>query len=234
MYQDLIGQIIKKNQTTIAEKVLSSDKRKFQKHLDIVQPKGKEKKIIIPDTTSIIRRSPTLIKSAEQGKIIQKTLADRIRSAVKKSLTTHNVTTTTGTVNKKIVKDLEKSLKGVYQEYTQNNPKYKMPANIHAIAVTETRTVINSVRHEYVKRINDETGDDYQVKKTWIHNDSLSKEENWRPKHKRLSGKTIALNAVFNVNGYSSDRPHGEGLPASEVINCNCELEYKWVRRKNK
>lgn len=230
MYADLMGKIIQRNQAQIADIVATEDRKKFQKNLEKMLPKQKVAKLKLPDTKNLIKKSPTLLKAADQGRLLTKTLSDKLREDVKKSLLSQNITTTTGKVNQNIRKTLESSLKKTFTDYIKVNPRYKMPSNIHTIAVTETRSVINSIRHEYVKEVSYQVQDEFDILKVWIHNDSLSK--NPRESHKKLNGQTLPLTAFFNVNGYRAQRPYDPSLPAKETITCNCELEYIFKKSK--
>jgi hypothetical protein len=237
-YETLIGKILKENQEKIARVVTGIDQTRFEAQINQLRPKKPgQKKVIIPDARDLIKRSPTIIKAASQGELLTKTLREKLSASIKKTLLTENVTTTRGTVRKNLAEKVKAGLKDVYSTYTRNDPVHEMPANIHAIAVTETRTVVNTVRNEYVKEVAKETG--AETKKKWIHNGSLS--QTARKGHVKLSRqRAIGIHEQFEVQGfkmtkgkwqatgevYRADHPHDSTLPASETINCSCELEY--------
>lgn len=227
---DLCGKIVKENQSKISNAVLTTDRRRFDRNISKISPKGQEKRIRLPDVSNVIRRSPVLIKAADQGNMMSRTLRERLRKDLKESMLEANITTKSGKVNKNIARKMEKKIRQTFKDYVRKTPGYDMPANIHTIAVTETRSAINTIRDEYVREVNKETSNEYEIKKAWVHNDSLSKVG--RPRHEQLSReKPIPLDARFNVNGHMALRPHDPILPAEEFIGCNCELEYVWIKK---
>lgn len=229
--QDLMTQIIRENQGRIAHAVTTTDKRRFEKNVKALAPKSdKGKKIIIPDVSNVIRRSPTIIKAADKGALMAETLRDRLRKDIKQVMLDEGITTTRGTVKRSIARKVEKQIGETFAGYTARNPEFGgVPTNLHAIAVTETRAVINNVRKEYVQAVAKESG--REVMKTWVHNDSLSKTP--RPGHERLHGTTIPMHKRFVLKGakrtYRVDGPHDERLPADEAIQCACELSFAFT-----
>lgn len=237
-YANLIGKILKENQEKIALTVTSIDQTKFEAQLNHLKPKKPgSKKIIVPDARDLVAKSPTIIKAATQGELISKTLREKLSRGVKDALLSENITTTRGTVRKNLAQKVKANLQEVYNGYTRNDPMHQMPANIHAIAVTETRKVVNTIRHEYVREVSKETG--AETKKEWIHNGSLS--QTARKGHLKLSRqRPIGLHDKFAVQGYKmkgkkwvstgetymAEYPHDASLPASETISCSCEMAY--------
>lgn len=59
-------------------------------------------------------------------------------------------------------------------------------------------------------------------KKQWRH--SGSKKNNPREAHVDLDGEEVAVDEMFDVNGYTADHPRDTSLPASERVNCHCVL----------
>lgn len=232
-YQELISKILIENHSKISKLVLNSDKKQFEKNLKIINKSYKNVKL--PEPEKIINQSK-IIKSAESGKLLTKTFRNEFRKTITKTLEENKVFTMTGKITKSISQKMQKSLTEFYSGYTEKNPKYKMPTNLKAIATTETRFILNNARQEYVKRINAETNKDAIIVKRWVHNHSLSDlPRNW---HIRLSRKkAIGMDALFNYKNdkgqiFHASYPHDPKLPASENINCNCELEYFWVKKK--
>jgi hypothetical protein len=232
-YERLMSEIVSENMVKISEKVLKTDKKKFAMNLASIIPKGRwEKEIKLPDLRTIISQSPTILKAAQEGQLLTKTLRKRLGTDIKEVLLSENITTKKGTVNKNIQKKLQKKLVKSFENYTKKNPKFGVPNNIRNIAVTESRAVINNIRLEYVQKLSRESKD-FEVKKKWIQNKSLS--ENPREVHTRLAnGKAIPLNEQFNVNGYMAFSPHDPRLPPKEFIGCSCELKYIFVPKKTK
>lgn len=233
-YQDLMGKIIKENQTKIADQILNSDKRRFDKNIRALMPKSHEKKFVLPDVGNIIRRSPTILKAADQGKLLMETVRDRIRKDVKDAMLQHGLTTKTGALNKNVVRTLRKNLNETFDGYTKKDPTFKKPTNIEVIAVTETNSVANNVRHEYAKQAEESAKDSgFEMAKRWKHNPSPKKHP--REGHLDLDGEEISMDEQFELQGgdgrtYLVQRPYDTSLPAGEVIACHCELEYFWRR----
>jgi hypothetical protein len=240
-YRGLIGKIISENYQKISNSVLTTDKRRFAKDVQNILPKRDEKKAVIPDVSNIIRRSPTIRKAADRGKLLEVSMREELRKIVKRGLLSQNVTTTTGTVRKNISKAIEKEMNNYFEGYTKKHPKYGMPKNIHAIAVTESRSVINQIRNEY---LNKALADNPEIEaiKIWKHNDSMSITARFG--HKKIDGQKRKFNEPFDIPIYKiikgrpvfiktiqADHPHDKRLPAEEVITCNCEAVYKFVKK---
>lgn len=230
---ELMEKILSFNRTKIAEAVLTSDRRRFERNLKIIEPKFQEKKIVIPDVGNVIRKSPTIIKAAERGKLIADTLRERIRKDIKAAMLENGVNNKNGTVNKNVTRSLRAKLNTTFNDYTRKDPTFKTPTNIEAIAVTETRTVMNTVRNDYAKEVSQNTQKDgFSMVKTWQHNRSPGGMP--RKSHEALDGKTIGIEEKFTImdnnQTYLTEHPHSPVLPASQTITCRCELLYRWQR----
>ena len=59
--------------------------------------------------------------------------------------------------------------------------------------------------------------------KIWIHGVSSPNE---RPHHKALSGTKLKFDEKFVLNGIECDTAHDNSLPAREVCNCSCIVQY--------
>lgn len=62
----------------------------------------------------------------------------------------------------------------------------------------------------------------YPIKKTWL----ATMDSRTRDSHANLNGVTIPINQSFDVNGFSMSRPLDPAGPASEIIQCRCDLTY--------
>lgn len=234
-YQELVSKIIKENHEKIATEVLARDERKFKKNLKEIQPKRDQKKIVLPDTSAVIRSSTTIIKAAQNGKLIADTLRENLRKKIKAVMIEEGITNRNGTVKKKLSAKVQQGITQVFKDYVKKNPGESMPTNIKTIAVTETKFVVSNIRNEYIKRINAQTSEDYKIVKTWVHNTSMSASP--RHPHEKLNGKKVEMDKPFvwkNEDGIiiRANYPHEPGLPASEVINCHCDVSYDWVKKK--
>jgi hypothetical protein len=245
-YSQLMQKIISENQGKISERVLTRDAKRFQKNAKAIE-KQTNKTVVVPDISDVIKKNTSILKGAEKGTLLTRTLRDRLANDVKAVLTENNITTKVGTVNKKLAGMVKTRMAATFKDYTKRNPTYGLPTNIHTIAVTETRSIVNTVRHEYAKRMTDELPDGYGTKKKWVHNDSLSEEP--RRGHMLAARKApIRINEQFTLSGYKktskgqvstgktylADYPHDSKLPPSELIGCSCELEYVFVKERNK
>jgi len=84
------------------------------------------------------------------------------------------------------------------------------------IARTETANLFNNANLNTAK----EVGMKY---KTWIHGVNSPNE---RPHHKALSGTKLKFDEKFVLNGIECDTAHDNSLPAREVCNCSCIVQY--------
>lgn len=235
-YSDLISKVIKENKTTIGEKVANQGKRRFETSVKDILPKGREKIIRMPDAGNIVRRSPTIIKAATQGELIMKTLRERMRMDIKQAMVETGVNAAHGHINKNTFSAVKQNLNNTFDGYTKKDPKFKKPNNIESIVVTETQSVANQVRKDYAKAVNEAVTDSgFKMTKTWIHNRPRKSEP--RQNHIDMHGIEIDLDDSFlltGVNGvkYMIDGPYDPKLPASDVITCRCELQYRWRKVK--
>jgi len=137
-----------------------------------------------------------------------------------------------GTVNKNIEKKLQKQIKQRFENYTKKDPRFGVPKNIKSIAVTESRTVINNIRREYTAEISRQSKGELIVFKKWIQNRGLSKEP--RDTHKDMSLlPSIPFTEKYSLKGHSIEGAHDPNLPASEIINCKCEMKYFFRKKSN-
>ena len=84
------------------------------------------------------------------------------------------------------------------------------------IARTESANLFNNANLNTAK----EVGMKY---KTWIHGVNSPNE---RPHHKALSGTKLKFDEKFVLNGIECDTAHDNSLPAREVCNCSCIVQY--------
>ena len=84
------------------------------------------------------------------------------------------------------------------------------------IARTESANLFNNANLNTAK----EVGMKY---KTYVHGVNSPNE---RPHHKALSGTKLKFDEKFVLNGIECDTPHDNSLPAREVCNCSCIVQY--------
>lgn len=232
-YGKLMERIARENAEKIGAAVANSDRKKLQRNIKDLEPKGKRgKKIKLPDVSSIIRRSPTILKAAENGRLLTKTLREKMRKAVKEVMLEEGISTTRGTVPKSLSAKVEKRFQETFKEYAERNPKYGMPTNVHTIAVTEARSAANGIRREYMDAVAQET--DRQLLKRWKHNADMSKHP--RGNHRAMDGKEVKAGRKFKLKGadgrtYLTDGPHAPELPIGEKAGCNCEESFRFAEK---
>lgn len=231
---DISKLIIEKNTETVAHAIATTDQRRLRNNLKRVQPasSGRSKKLVFPDVSNVIRRSKTLIKAAEDGDVLSTTLRTRMQRAVKRTLLEHGVTTTRGTVPKRLATDLKKAMTHAFKPYTKKHSKLGMPAHVARIAITEARFAANTIRLEYAQELA-EQNPDFAIRKKWIHN----KSRHPRANHRRMHGREIAIENSFKfraANGSTTTvtGPHDSRLGPEDTIYCHCELTFRFVPRK--
>lgn len=97
----------------------------------------------------------------------------------------------------------------------------------NAIAITERGLAVNGGLIEAWRQAADRVGfSTDRIQKEWRHTGRAVED---RPGHLRANGqKVIGLDTPFIVNGISMAYPHDPNAPASEVVNCRCEVRLKW------
>ena len=104
--------------------------------------------------------------------------------------------------------DLAKLINEKFVEISQGRAK--------TISRTESANLFNNANLNTAK----EVGMKY---KTYIHGVNSPNE---RPHHKALSGTKLKFDEKFVLNGIECDTPHDNSLPAREVCNCSCIVQY--------
>jgi hypothetical protein len=234
-YRELAGKIIQENSTKIARAAYSSDKKRFRAAVNRALPARDSKKLVLPRESELLQRSPTIIKAADRGKLLTKTIREEMRRAVKRGLKEHGISTRAGNIPRRAAQSVRRELEGVYKPYTEKLGRSALPPNIKTIAETESRSVLNGARIEYANRMNKELGKTgHRVLKKWKHNPSLSKVP--RRNHAAQGRKkAIPIGEKFALKGFKGaihrvHGPHDPSLPAEDFINCKCELEFTVVK----
>lgn len=239
-YSDLCSKIMKENRIKIANVVANEDERTYRKKLSQIrqetQGKGKDRTFKVPSSKKIIQQSNTIIKAAEQGRLMTKKLRQSLQANIKKTIMKHGVSDMNGSVPKEILEDAKKAVTKTFSTYTKGKGK-ELPANINTIATTETRSAVNTIRYEYTKKVNQEIkADGYEIRKQWVHNDIA---EVPRQSHIKLARSApIGMDDYFKWTDkgktFTAKHPHDTALPASQTINCNCENKFVVVKIYNK
>lgn len=233
---ELMKEVILFNSQKITNKVARitlSDMNKSAKRLK----NRAGKKILIPELNEIFPgRSIFVRKAVEKGKLISDTLRGKLtknlRDAMKENGLVSTRGVTAGKATQKLINDFEQRTVSTFKSYTKRDPKFKMPGNVHQIAVTEVRSSVNQIKQSSIKRLSEKNG--LTTVKSWIHNRSLSKKP--RGNHRKMeiiSRKSpVPIEEPFVLPpNKKGDRvkmlhPHDPNAPAIEVIGCNCDVEY--------
>lgn len=252
IYSDLVDMIIDENSIKIQNRIANQSKNQWDKSLKKIGVK--EKRVILPDITDILpRRSISIRKAAEKGKLLRDELRNQLTNDLRKSLNEFSEKTgqpkfitrrgkTAGRINPKLINEFQKNITNTFEGYTKKDPKYGIPKNIHGIAVTEVRSAVNEIKYKYNKTML-EKNKNLSMKKKWIQNKGLSKE--YRRGHDKVHGKSVDFNEKFEVpliikrgGKYVQigvnlmDHPHDPSAPLEQVINCNCDLDIYVIRLK--
>lgn len=238
-YESLMTQIIASNSESVSKAILRLSDEALTKQTKRI-PKG-GKILTLPDITEVLpKKSVFSRKAAEKGKLLTDNLRNKITNDLREVLDQPNYIRQKGKfkgqLKASVISDFEKKITDTFTNYTKRDPKFGVPKNIHAIAVTETRAVTNNIKDEYMNAVIN-VNPDTVLYKTWIHNTSLVKEP--RKHHERLNGKSIKNEQSFLLKNkktnqsYTAKYPHDPSLPPGEVIACQCECIYE-IRRKEK
>jgi hypothetical protein len=253
-YRRLMQDILANQSDNMAKIVNRISNSNYKKQISKV--KDIEKKLILPDLSDVMpKRSVFIKKGAIDGDIISDTLRDSLTKNLRQSLDDFKTKTglpayvrlrgkKAGTINPKVVKEFEKSIKQTFDKYTKIDPKYGMPANIHTIAVTEIRSTINPIKYKYNMKLYQKNKDKFNFFKMWRQNKSLSVE--YRRGHNLVNGKKILIDQFFEVPRIikkagkwvqvaidKMKHPHDFNAVAEQNIGCNCDLVIFAVPKKS-
>jgi hypothetical protein len=207
---------------------------------------------VIPGPDVFIR------KGAERGKLLTDSLRDQLAQNLRDAMTKFRTKTglpgylyrrgkLKSQMDPRLIKSFRARIYHTFKKYNQIDPEIGIPSNIKAIAITETRSVVDDVKHRYFERLL-EYNPKMRARKRWIHHPSFSKEP--RPGHAAMNGKEIDLDDLFEVPVYVKEggrwirtgeitlmaHPHDAHGEAEDVINCHCEAVYfaRMATRKRK
>lgn len=221
-YAQMIGEILVQNGERVGASVLEADRKRFVVGMEQLKIRGPRE--IAPDIQYALKRSSSIIKAADRGKEISQTRREEMRKVIKNVLATEPVQTRTGAVRKDIQRKVKKALREYFAGYTKDSPPYGVPKNLETIAVTETKSLLNNVRREYMQMAEGNLPEGTVMMKRWRHNASLAKEP--RPSHRAMDGKAIPMSGKFRVDGHWCTGPHDYSLPPDQSIGCHCDLVY--------
>ena len=243
--REVMGEIIASNNENISRATGRISRANYDKQARKIRKKGK--RVILPSVEEVLpKRSVFVRKAAQEGNII----TDRLRDALTKNLreTLADFKTKTGeqafirrrgaqagTINPAVIAEFRKAITKTYEGYTKRDPSIGVPKNIRAITVTEIRSTVDAMKHEYNTQLI-RRNPNIRMQKRWIQNRSLSIEP--REDHAAVDGTRVDFGEPFRVpltrkkNGVLTrtitlmQYPHDPTAPAEQVINCSCEAEY--------
>lgn len=177
------------------------------------------------------------VNALKRGKLVSKNLKEMIsedlRATLRDFLTSKpgeptmlkRIGSKAGAMNPALVDAFHDRISRTFEGYTGRNP-----ANIRAIAITETRSAVNEIKMDYMRKLVRHSMGKLNVVKVWIHNPRLSKQP--RKNHAAVNRVERPLEHPFKVpDGYGGftamDRPHDPKAPAGQVINCNCDVVFR-------
>jgi len=246
-YRKLMHRIVAENDQSIAGAVgqlsdahFKRTQAKFTKTWGVVNlPHIAE---VLPGPEVFIR------KGAEKGKLMSDSLRDKLAEDLRGAMDQfHTKTGLPGylyrrgkrksQMDPRLVELFKFKIARRFKEYTKVDPEIGVPANIETIALTETRSVVDDMKHRYMERLMDQNPR-MRARKSWIHHPTMSEEP--RPGHAAMNGKEIDMDDLFEVPVYVKEKgrwvrtgeitlmahPHDVHGEAEDVINCHCEARY--------
>jgi hypothetical protein len=188
--------------------------------------------IIMPDVTQVLPKQSIFIrKGADRGALMADNLRDKLTKDLRQVLSQPTYFTTRGKLKEDLIIEFEQKIRDTFQSYTKKDPSIGIPANVATIARTEIRSVVSTVKHQYMDRFQ-KVNPDIVLVKEWIHNSKPYRGYKPREHHRYLDKTKIKYNEQFVLKNertgttYYADHPHAENLPPEEVINCQCEIRY--------
>lgn len=220
----LLSDIFVENQQEVSDYIFNKNNKALKKG-KLTLPKSY-------DISNAIR----LKKIKENGKTLSANLRNKIIDNLKQVLSQPYYVKSKGKekgqIKDKVAIEFEKLMKETFKNYAKIDPRYGIPANIKAIAVTEVQASVNDAKHEYMNTLL-EQNPKAKIKKTWIHNIHLLKKRIYaRLHHRVLNGVTIGVNKRFKIKSPTDGivyalYPHDPELPVGEIVSCHCECLYE-------
>lgn len=241
VYSDIVKQIIENNSVNIQNKIFKMSTDKWKGFTEKYRP-SRETKLVMPLEENVFpKRGIQIRKAAEKGKFITETLRDSLTKDLRKSLFDEDMPylkkrgVTAGRINPDLIKQFEKDIRGTFKNYSKKDPKLGVPSNVHGMAVTEVRGVINDTKNMFTKEMIN-NNPHLIIKKKWIQNRNLAK----RPRrgHSVVDGTIIDFDDFFKVPLYKEVSgkyikiathlmryPHDPTAILEQVIGCNCDYD---------
>ncbi len=231
-YSQLMANVLADNSRKVAAAVANVSDDHYKKAVS-----KKTGKIRLPRVEELIpRKSMVLNKTVQDGRLITNTLKDALITDLRTSLQENRSVLATGKnagrVSPKLVETFKGKITETFANYVEENPRLKMPANIHTIAVGEVRSMVNQTKDNYTKEFVKQNPQ-FTMMKRWLHNPKLSRKP--RPHHAEAEveyADGIPVNENFVLStGVSLRYPHDPKAPIEEVAGCNCDVEYFLIEK---
>lgn len=239
-YQELINEILTENNQKVGNAVGRLSKKNYETQMKRLSAK-KAATVKLPDVSEVLpKRSVYLIKAAQSGRAISDDLRASLERNLRETLAKYTNDgkprleiqrgKTTGRINRKLIDDFQAAITETYETRTKRDKELGVPKNVKQIAITETRSVVSSIKREYNQRLTNQNPDIIMMK-VWMQNRMLAKKP--RRSHAEQDGKELPMNEFFKVRREQSggfDNMHGpydSQASAENVIGCNCDLLYK-------
>jgi hypothetical protein len=255
-YRKLMSDIIENQSINISKATMRLSNQHYTDQINkLLKTKKIEKTIALPNIDQVLpKRSVFSRKAAIDGNLMTDTLRDRITKNMRAVLSEFKTKTglpsyvkqsgkEIGKINPAVIKEFEKRIKLTFENYTMNNPVLGMPNNIHSIAVTEMRSVINPIKHNYNLRLAELNQDKIEMLKEWRQNKNLSKDP--RPGHSAVNGKRVPISGKFIVPLIVKKKgkwvklgenlmnfPHDPAGKPDQIIGCNCDVIYIMIIKR--
>jgi hypothetical protein len=253
-YRQLMQKILAANDLSIANAVGRVKVGRMKATVARMGPKWRT--LALPALGEVLpKRSVFIRKGADNGTLLADDLRDRLTKNLRDAMKEMETKTgrpgyvkltgpAKGRISEDFVNGFEAKIRETFEGYTKVDPNIGVPPNVRAIAITECRGTVNTIKHSYFERLA-EKNPGIEVRKRWKHNPQLSLKEP-RPGHAEMDGKEIEIDDLFEVPAFEKvggkweptgaitlmAHPHDSHAGPEEVISCHCDADY--VARRSK
>lgn len=243
-YRDLMTEIIANGHENIQRAVARVKRDELGKAAARIK-RSTTKQIAVPDLADVLpKRSVYIRKGAEQGQILSDSLRDKLTKDLRATVAEYlgdkmqyKRGEARGQIKPELVEKMRERITETFSNYRKASPE-GVPPNVQAIAITETRSAIDDIKHTWATRLEESNPGRVRTWKTWRHHPGLSKEP--RGNHALIDGQRRALNTPFLVprwqwvrgRGLSNtgitimQHPHDPSAPVDQIVSCSCEVDY--------
>lgn len=180
-------------------------------------------KMSLPSFSEVVENSKALRSVKGQESVIS-TLKQGVRDALLASLQQHGISTHHGAVPERLSTTFRNNLEEMFSSYTGGPSSSKL----NQIAVTETKSLANRLRFEYVSNVQ-RANPGRILMKEWRHTSAL-KAHDARPNHLAMHGVSVPVHTPFKLRTKHGiimcSGPHDDSLPVGEIVECHCSLKF--------